>query len=436
MTRNKIPATIAGLAFAAGLIFVAGCSRSGPGDPAAAVDRRSEAAEADGKSFRGGRGRQSGLKPGGPAADHGPGPGGGARRERSLTSLRLSAEETRALEISTVRAAFRPMTDDLRLMGKLYAHQFRKAIISYPFPARIARIHVLPGQAVKPGQELVTLQSEAVGEAKSEFFKSRADLQLARSNHEREQRLFDRGAGAGKNLQSAEAALRVAEANLEAAEKKLHVLGFTEAQVKAAADEHGINPFITLFAPILGKVAANNAVLGGMVDQGTEILTVLDPSVLCADGEVFERDIARVRPGQEVEVTVPAYAGLVFTGKVQYIGDFFNEDTRTVTVRAEVDNREGKLKPGMFASLRIVLNRDERAVVIPERAVLDDGDEKIVFVRAGEEFFLRRVALGPRLDGLIAIAAGLDEGDEVVTDGAFQLKSKLDDATLKRAGVH
>jgi cobalt-zinc-cadmium efflux system membrane fusion protein len=354
----------------------------------------------------------------------------------STTPLRLTEKEMKAIDLETVAVSYQPMSSFLRATGKVLASPFRKAIVSYPFPARIARIHVRPGDWVKTGHELVTLQSEAVGEAKSEYFKALADFELAKSSFEREKRLFDRGAGAGKNLQAAEAERKVAEASVNAAEKKLHVLGFSEAQVRTAAETHEINATITLFAPLPGRIVDNNMALGTMVDQSTEILTILDPGVLCVDADIYERDIAAVRKGQEVDVTVPAYPDLVFKGKVQYIGDVLKEETRTVTLRTEVENAEYRLKPGMFASLSILLDRQARALTVPQAAVLDDRDRKIAFISRDGAFFPRVIVTGPKMDGLLTILSGLAEGDSVVTRGNYQLKSKLYDEILKGSHVH
>ncbi len=372
---------------------------------------------------------------GGLGAGQGIGRGRG-RAWESSEPLRLSQRELEAVSLETAAVSFRPMATDLRATGKIFAHQLRQAIVSYPFPARIARIHVRPGEWVKAGQELVTLQSEAVGEAKSEYFKALADAELAKNNFERERRLFDRGAGAGKNLQAAEAELKVAQASLNAAEKKLHILGFTEAQIHTAEEIHEVNPLITLFAPISGKVLNNTAVLGGMIDQTSEILTLLDPSLVCADADIYERDVAKIRIGQEVEVTVPAHPDLVFGGTLKYVGDILNEETRTITVRTEVENRNGKLKPGMFASLRIILDRQSRVLTIAEAAVLDDGDRKICFVKRDGAFLPREVVTGAKVDGYFEVLGGVEEGEEVVTVGSYQLKSRLYDEILKAAGIH
>ncbi len=321
-------------------------------------------------------------------------------------------------------------------MGKVLAHPLRKAIVSYAFPARISEIHVRIGDWVKKGQKLVTLQSEEVGKAKSEFYKAKADYELAKVNYEREKRLFDSGVGARKNLLTAEAESKVAETNLNAAEKKLHVLGFSEDEVQAVSETHQINPVITLFAAIDGKIIENNAILGAMVDQQTEILTIMDPTLLCIDAEIYERDVAKIRIGQEVEITVPAYPGESFIGKIGYISDVLKEETRTITVRTEVKNKGYKLKPGMFANLKISLNHQSRVLVLPEQVILDDKEDKIVFVKKEGKYFPRIIKAGTKENGYVEILSGIEEGDEVVVKGNYQLKSKLYDEILKKAGVH
>jgi cobalt-zinc-cadmium efflux system membrane fusion protein len=350
--------------------------------------------------------------------------------------VELSPEEEKAVDIKTVEASFRPIRSHLQALGKVFAHPMRKAIVSYPFSARISEIHVVIGDWVKSGNKLVTLQSEEVGTAKSDFYKAIADYELAKVNYERQKRLFDRGVGAQKDYLASETEFKVAEANLDAAEKKLHVLGFTEEQVKAIVETHQINPIITLYAPISGKIINHNATLGAMVDQETEILTILDPSLLCVHAEIYERDIAKIRIGQQVEVSVPAYPGETFGGQISYISDVLNEETRTITVRSEVENREYKLKPGMFADIKIFLNHQTQALVLPPEAILDERDEKIVFLKIQGKYLPQIVDVGTREREYVEILAGVQEGDEVVTKGNFQLKSKLYDEILKKAGIH
>jgi cobalt-zinc-cadmium efflux system membrane fusion protein len=310
------------------------------------------------------------------------------------------------------------------------------AKVSYAFPARISAVHVQIGDWVEKGQRVLTLQSEEVGRARSEYYKAIADLELARQNYEREKQLSTRGVGAQKNTLVAEAGFKVAQANLDAAEKKLHVLGFSEADVRTIAGTHQVHPEIELVAPLSGRVIEHKAILGSMIDQSTDLMTIMDPRLLWVDAEVFERDIAKIRIGQEVRIAVLAYPGEVFRGKISYIGETMNPETRTLNVRAEVQNKDFKLKPGMFADVTIILNAAQKVLAIPREAVLEDRNQDIVFLKTGDQYAPCIVTVSAEQNGYCAIAEGLQEGDEVVVKNAYTLKSKLYDRLLREAGVH
>ncbi len=352
----------------------------------------------------------------------GPGRGRGQGRYQSIT---ISPQEESVIEIETVTVALKSLRKIHSAMGKVLAPRTKMAIVSYAFPARISQIHVHVGEWVKKDQLLLTLQSEEVGHAKSEYFKAMVDLELAQTNLEREKRLFDRGVGPEKNYIARQAEVRVAEASLEAAEKKLHVLGFSEEDVKRIAGTHEQNPIIPLLAPISGKIVEHQSVLGSMIDQSSELMTIMDPTMLWIDAEIYERDIAKIRTGQNVEASVPAYPDESFTGKISYIGDQLNDESRTITVRAEVKNRNYKLKPGMFADIKIHLNHASKALVLPGEAILDDSNEQIVFVKTDGSYTPQIVEVGMKENGFCEIISGLRKGDEVVVKGNYQLKSKL-----------
>jgi RND family efflux transporter MFP subunit len=280
------------------------------------------------------------------------------------------------------------------------------------------------------------LESEEVGSARAEYYKAMADFDLAEANYERQTRLMERGVGARKDAITAETEMTVAGSNLEAAEKNLHMLGFTEAQVLEMAETHQVNPSISLYAPISGKIVENNAVMGARVDQSTEILTILDSHLLRVDMEIYEKDIAKIRLGQRVEARVPAYEDEIFVGRIQYISDFFKKDTRTITVHTEVANTDYKLKPGMFADVDILLNGHQRVLALPRSAVLDDGPLSLVFVEGDGEYIPVVVETGFEEGGYVQILSGISEGDICVTNGNFQLKSIMYEDILAGAHAH
>jgi cobalt-zinc-cadmium efflux system membrane fusion protein len=324
----------------------------------------------------------------------------------------------------------------LKAMGKVLAPQPQMAIVGYAFPGRIAEIRTSVGQWVEKGQPLIVLESQDVGQAKSDYYKAIASHELAQLNLEREQRLLEGGIGLKKNLLAAEAEHKVAHVDLEAAEKRLHILGFTEKQVEEAACNHETNPTIILNAPITGKVVASEAILGKMVDPATEILRIVDIRSLWVDAEIYERDLAKVKDGQRVEIRVPAYPGETFTGTVTYIGDLVDEETRTITVRTEVANDDRRLKPGMFADVNLLLGGGEPVLIVPAAAVLEEGRRQVVFVKEQNGFRRREVETTILEGDCLQVVKGLAVGDEVVTQGNHQLRSVLERETLEAAHDH
>lgn len=352
------------------------------------------------------------------------------------TVVTLSKEEKSKIEIKTITVKENPIQSTLKAMGKVQAPPEAKAIVGYTFPGRITRLHVSIGQWVKKGQPLVTLECEDVGNAKSDYFKALTEYKLAEQNSQREERLFKKDIGAQKDYLETRAQLSIAHSSLDAAEKKLQVMGFSQNQVEELANGKNITPYVTVNAPINGRVAVNNAVLGAMIESTTEIMVILNPTTLCIDAEIYEKDLAKIKTRQEVRIAVPAYPGETFVGQISYIGDLVHPETRTIKVRTRVNNEDFRLKPGMFADINILVDQRKSAVTVPAEAVLIDVDRKIIFVKAGDNYICRIVEVGPTFNGHIEIVKGVKTGEIVVVEGNYQLKSRLREETLKRAHVH
>jgi len=371
----------------------------------------------------------------GEAAHSDQGQRAGADSSLAGEAVALSAESRDLVGIDVDPVTSRECRCTLKAMGKVLAPRPQTAIVSHAFSGRVSEVHVKIGDWVEKGQALVTLESQEVGEAKADFYKAKADLELAELNLAREKRLSESGIGIQKNYLAAETEHKIAESNAEAAHKKLHVLGFSEDQVQEISETHQISPAITLYAPIAGKVVAIEAVLGAFVDPSTEMLTIIDPTRLWVDAEIYEKDLAKARIGQDVEIAVPAYPGAVFRGKLSYIGDMVDDQTRTITVRADVENDDHRLKPGMFADVCVLLNGGE-ALVVPSAAVLEEGDRKIVFVQHDDRFLCREVETGVVNGAYQQITSGLAADDRVVVEGNHQLKSELKEEVLEAGHVH
>jgi cobalt-zinc-cadmium efflux system membrane fusion protein len=167
------------------------------------------------------------------------------------------------------------------------------------------------------------------------------------------------------------------------------------------------------------------AVVGALAEPTNELFTIMNLSQLWVDAEVYEKDLDKVRPGQRVQISVIAYPDETFSGRVSYIGDTLDEERRTAVVRTVVENPDRKLKPGMFAAVRIITTEKQNAMILPEGAVLQENGKAVVVIEKADHYRLRQVQLGPTGDGMTEIVAGLDFGDRVVTSGHYQIATQI-----------
>jgi len=204
--------------------------------------------------------------------------------------------------------------------------------------------------------------------------------------------------------------------------------------LRAAADRlrmMGVNPenlsgsVFPLTAPFAGTIIEKKAVLGELAPPDQSLFTVADLSTLWIEADLFEKDLAKIRPGMQASVTVSAYPGEGFKGRLTYISSVVDKDSRTVKARVEVPNLDGRLKPEMFATAAIQTGSGAKALLLPEDAVLLVQGQPTVFVAENGGFVPRAVEVGERIQGRIVIRSGVAAGESVVTSGAYALKARL-----------
>lgn len=184
-------------------------------------------------------------------------------------------------------------------------------------------------------------------------------------------------------------------------------------------------------APIDGVITERKSTAGELVTKDTQIYMISDPTDLWVIAEIKERDIGAVKVGQQTNFTVLAYPGEIFHGKIARIGNRVEDESRTLEVRIEVSNTDGRLKPGMFADVEIVTTVQENALLIAAAAVQTNGEEQIAFVVLDEGRFEKRtIKTGMEQRGRVQVLEGIKEGEKVVTTGSFILKSELLKAAL------
>lgn len=384
--------------------------------------------------------------------------------EGGLRELAVSEAAAELMEITTVPVERRTVTTRVRMVGKVAYDETRVSYITAWIPGRLDRLFVdYTGVPVKKGDHMVSLYSPELLSAQEELLQAVRAVEDLRNSR-------------------AEIVLDTAKRTVDAAREKLRLWGLTPDQIKAIEERGGPDDHMTIYAPAGGIVVHKSAQQGMYVKTGSKIYTIADLSQVWVNLDAYESDLMWLRYGQRVEFTAEAYPGEIFDGRISFIHPVLDEATRTVKVRVNVPNADGRLKPGMFvravaeasvaAEGRVVdqalagkwispmhpeivkdgpgacdvcgmpLERAEdlgyvgvsdaeaeEPLVIPVSAALRTGTRAIVYVavpgRDTPTFEGREVVLGPRADGYYLVRRGLGEGERVVVKGNFKLDAEL-----------
>ena len=296
---------------------------------------------------------------------------------------------------------------------------------------RVAEVYGELGQAVVPNTLLAVLHSSDLGLAQSAYLKARARRHVAEQAYQRAQFLFKEKVIGQAEAQRREGEMISIRAEAQEAREGLRLLGLDDKEIRTLERTQTIRSQISIVAPFAGRVIERNLTKGEVVETARKLFVVADLSTVWVVGNVSEKDISYLHsatavPNQPVEVHVAAYPDEVFHGIVSYVSDVLDTATRTMQVRLTLANPTGRLKPEMFATIRVLSNPEPDAITIPKAAVLQDRGESVVFVRVNEQEFGRRVVhIAEQNDKLVHVLDGLTEGEEVVVAGAYLLKSEL-----------
>ena len=352
-----------------------------------------------------------------------------------------STTANNTIETEIVSAA--PFAGMVTATGKVLVPDDRTAVIGPVNEGRIVRLYAGQGTRVRNGQRLAELESADIDQAEADYLKAVADaenakrsataeLKLAQQTYDRTKALYEKTIVPGKNLQSAEHDLELAKANAEnnlastratltAARRHLLILGLTDPAIDALAKKPGLAATFALNSPINGVVVERNATIGATVGPDASVFKIIDISRVWIDANVFEKDLPRVRIGQQVKVTTTAFPGTTFSGRVIFVNSVLDPDSRTVKVRTEIPNPDGRLKPDMFANVEIITDVAGNAISVPQSAVLEDGGKSFVFVAGNNGYEKRQVQAGIKTADRVEIVDGLKSGDKVVIKGNYLL---------------
>jgi membrane fusion protein, copper/silver efflux system len=330
---------------------------------------------------------------------------GGMAMEEGVVQIDPAA--ARALGVTTVEAEIAPIARSVRATGQVTWDERRLSTVTPKTGGFVERLHVnFTGQQVRRGQPLLEIYSPELVSAQEELLSAI--------------RLAGRLSGS-----AAQGAADRTQGLVESARRRLLLWDISPAQVRRIEETGEVQRTLTLHAPFTGFVVELGVQAGQAVRAGEVLYRLADLSEVWVEAEVYESDLRFVREGEAVEVGIDAYPGESFAGRVSYILPDVRADTRTTRVRVDLPNREGHIRPGMFATVVMDAPVADRAVVVPRDAVLRTGERNVVFVDEGHgRFEMRDVRPGADANGRTQILSGLLAGERVVARAAFMLDAE------------
>jgi membrane fusion protein, copper/silver efflux system len=311
------------------------------------------------------------------------------------TQLKLSSAAIQLAEIQTSLVEKKTVGREISLFGKVEVDETRYKSITSWIPGRIEKLFVdYTGANVKKENPLVEIYSPELFVAQQEY--------LDALNGENQ--FFD----------------------ISQIRKKLELLGLNEDQIAKVENRGSASEYMIIRAPIGGVVIKKSVQQGQYVKTGSPLYDIADLASIWIYLDAYEKDIAFLSPGQKVIFKAEAYPGETFNGKVDFIEPVLNRNSRTVKVRVTAQNKNGRLKPGLFVNAKINTSGKDKRLLIPASAPLQTGQRSVVYVAVGKgKFEGRQVVLGPRVGDYYEVRDGLTEGEFVVSNGNFKIDSEM-----------
>jgi membrane fusion protein, heavy metal efflux system len=344
-----------------------------------------------------------------------------ANATKSETPSLFTIPDDQMAHVQVVTVKPQTLTRTLRLTGAVAYNAFHTTAVITQVGGPVSRILVVPGDHVRKGQPLLMISSPDYSLLRATYLKARDAFRVADENYSRAQDLYAHNAIAQRDLLQAESDRNQAQADLDAAEQGLKILGITNP---ADLEKMQSTPEIPLLAPIAGEVVERDVSPGQLLTPGTtQAFVISDMSTVWILANVYEADLASVKVGDPVSVTTDSYPD-VFHGRIAFNATAVDPTTRTLQARIVVDNAGEKLKNNMYCVATVTAGAVQNAIAVPDAAVLrDDENQPFVYVESGENQFGRRaVAIGESQSGQTQILSGLSAGEHVVGDGSLFLQ--------------
>jgi cobalt-zinc-cadmium efflux system membrane fusion protein len=325
------------------------------------------------------------------------------------------ASDARGIQTMAVQTSAIP--DYLDIPAQIQADPTQVVHVFPPAGGRIIEMKVRPWDWVEKGQTLAMIESSDLSRAVADYHKALADYQVKQQQLTRAADLLAHDAIAQKDYQQAQADAASSEAELDATKEQVRVFGMdpdhASSQLLVAAPRAGV----------ILDVGASPGEFSNALAAPQPLCTIADISTVWAVGDIYEVDLAAAKAGESAEVTLNAYPGEHWSGRVGVVSDAVDPNTRTLHVRVVLPNPGTRLKPSMFGAIRL-LRSSRQGILVPAAAVIREGNSAYVFVSEGQGHYQRRsVVLGPSSDGSLEITSGVKSGETIVAQGALLLRA-------------
>jgi len=354
-----------------------------------------------------------------------------AKESKSETPELFTIPSDQMAHVQVVTIAPSKLTRTLRLSGNVSFNSFKTTPVITQVGGPVSRILAVPGERVHEGQPLLTVSSPDYSLLRASYLKARDTYRVADKNFARAQDLYAHNAIAERDLLQAESDRNQAQADLDASEQGLKILGIPKPDMLETLPS---TPEIPLLSPISGIVVERDVAPGQLMQAGaTQAFIISDMSTVWILANVYQGDLAFVKVGDPVIVTTDSYPD-TFNGKISFVSPAVDPNTRTLQARIEVINTGEKLKNNMYCVATVTAGAIQNAVTVPDAAVLrDDENQPYVYVAMGADsshqpqFGRRSVDIGESQGGQTQILKGLSPGEKVLGDGSLfvQFKNSL-----------
>ncbi len=338
-------------------------------------------------------------------------------------AMRVFAPESLQAQIQVSEVVSQEMSDTLRAAGQIDFDEQALTRIGASVTGRVTQINASLGQVVNKGDTLALINSSELSGSQLAYLKARSEKELHRRTMERAKTLFEADVISAAELQRRENEYEIAAAETRAAQDQLRVLGVSPKSIERLGSTGTIDSVASVMATINGVVVERKIAAGQVVQPSDVLFAVADLSRVWAVAQVPEQQVSQVKVGQSVSIEVPALGHEKLEGKLIYVGQTVNPETRTVLVRTALDNKSGRLKPSMLASM-LIESAPVQRLVVPITAVVRQDDTDHVFVElSANNFRLTPVKLAAEQNGQRVVLDGLKPGMRIISDGAFHLNN-------------